>query len=139
MTRIVCSIRWRGISALTLPPCYVCSSMTLHGDTVFIPKFQDLRVRNGCISDWLSNAVRVNIGARETGLAGLSGLSCLSGESEDTLSRDAQNAGQQGRRRSRNRRRTLWGTLRIRASGERRWRAFSASCPLRIFVAPWEE
>jgi hypothetical protein len=39
--------------------------MTLHGDTVFIPKFQDLRVRNGCISDWLSNAVRVNIGVRE--------------------------------------------------------------------------
>src|SRR5690242_4977165 len=138
MTRIVCSIRWRGISAPIFPPREVRPSMTLHGDTVFIPKFQDLRVRNGCISDWLSNAVRVNIGARETGLEGLFGLSCLSGESEDTLSRDAQNAGQQGRRRSRNRRRTLWGTLRIRASGERRWRTFSASCPLRIFVAPWD-
>jgi len=29
---------------------------------------------------------------------------------------------------SKNRRRTLWGTLRILASRERSWRAFSASC-----------
>jgi len=35
---------------------------------------------------------------------------------------------QQGRRRSKNRRRTLWGTLRILASRERRWRAFSTAC-----------
>ena len=39
--------------------------MKLHGHTVFIPKFQDVWLRNGCISDWLSNAVKVNIGARE--------------------------------------------------------------------------
>ena len=35
---------------------------------------------------------------------------------------------------SHNRRRTLWGTLRIVTNRERRWRAFSASCQSRILT-----
>src|SRR4029077_15147134 len=64
ITRIVFLIRSRDTSALMLPPRDVRQSMKLHGDTVFIPNSQDVRLRNGCISDWLSNAAKVNIEAR---------------------------------------------------------------------------
>src|SRR5690349_6986040 len=40
----------------------------------------------------------------------------------------AHNALQQGRSRERNRRRSLWATLRISSRRERRWRVFSATC-----------
>jgi hypothetical protein len=65
MKKIICSIRLRGINTLIIHLRDVHSSMRLHGDTVFIPNSQDVRLRNGCISDWLSNAVNVNIRARE--------------------------------------------------------------------------
>ena len=58
--------------------------MKLYGDTVFIPNSQDVRLRNGCISDWLLNAAKVNVEAKEGRLSrfsGLSGLFGLSGSS----------------------------------------------------------
>ncbi len=44
------------------------------------------------------------------------------------LPQDAQKGCPARPQASRNRRRTLWGTLRISMNRERRWRTFSASC-----------
>ena len=46
----------------------------------------------------------------------------------DDIPQDAQKGRPARPQASQNRRRTLWGTLRISVSRERRWRTFSASC-----------
>jgi hypothetical protein len=46
--------------ALMLPPCDVRQCMKLHGDTVFIPKNQEMKFVNGCIINWLEMEVKVN-------------------------------------------------------------------------------
>jgi len=43
-----------------LPPCDVRQCMKLHGDTVFIPKNQEMKFVNGCIINWLEMEVKVN-------------------------------------------------------------------------------